>query len=49
MTLTVYWAPIASKAVADITTDDVLRILKPLWLTKRVYGGLAGTEFIAST
>jgi hypothetical protein len=34
MTLTVYCAPIASKAAADITTDDVLRVLKPLWLTK---------------
>jgi integrase len=34
MTLTVYCAPIASKAAADITTDDVLRVLKPLWLSK---------------
>jgi integrase len=34
MTLTVYCAPIASKAAADITTDDVLRVLKPLWQTK---------------
>lgn len=34
MTLTVYCAPIASKAAADITTDDVLRVLKPLWLAK---------------
>jgi integrase len=34
MTLTVYCAPIATKAAADVTTDDVLRVLKPLWLTK---------------
>ena len=34
MTLTVYCAPIALKAASDITTDDVLRVLKPLWLTK---------------
>ena len=32
--LTVYCAPIASEAAADITTGDVLRVLKPLWLTK---------------
>jgi len=34
MTLTNYCAPIASLSVADVTTDDVLRVLKPLWLTK---------------
>jgi len=34
MTLTVYCAPIANVSVADVTTDDVLRVLKPLWLTK---------------
>jgi integrase len=34
MTLTVYCAPIATKAVTDVTTDDVLRVLKPLWLSK---------------
>ena len=34
MTLTVYCAPIASLAVSEISTDDVLRVLKPLWLTK---------------
>ncbi len=34
MTLTVYCAPIASLAVADVTTDDVLRVLKPVWLAK---------------
>ena len=34
MTLTVYCAPIADMAVSDISTDDVLRVLKPLWLTK---------------
>ena len=34
MTLTVYCAPIAGMAAADVTTDDVLGVLKPLWLTK---------------
>jgi integrase len=34
MTLTVYCAPIAALPVADITTDDVLRVLQPLWQTK---------------
>jgi hypothetical protein len=34
MTLRVYCAPIANLAVAEITTDDVLRVLKPLWLAK---------------
>ena len=34
MTLKVYCAPIAATSVADVTTDDVLRVLKPLWLTK---------------
>lgn len=34
MTLKVYCAPIASTSVANVTTDDVLRVLKPLWLTK---------------
>jgi integrase len=34
MTLNIYCAPIAGTSVADITTDDVLRVLKPLWLTK---------------
>lgn len=34
MTLTVYCAPIAALAVSEISTDDVLRVLKPLWLTK---------------
>jgi integrase-like protein/Arm domain-containing DNA-binding protein len=34
MTLLVYCAPIANLAVAEITTDDVLRVLKPLWLAK---------------
>jgi integrase len=34
MTLNVYCAPIARTPVADITTDDVLRVLKPLWLSK---------------
>ena len=34
MSLTVYCAPIAALAVSEITTDEVLRVLKPLWLTK---------------
>jgi hypothetical protein len=34
MTLTTYCAPIAALAVAEVTTDDVLRVLKPLWLSK---------------
>jgi hypothetical protein len=34
MTLTVYCAQIANLPVSDITTDDVLRVLKPLWLAK---------------
>ena len=34
MTLTVYCAPIAGLAVSELTTDDVLRVLKPLWLAK---------------
>jgi integrase len=38
MTLTVYCAPIAGSQVADIATDDVLRVLKPLWLAKAETG-----------
>ena len=34
MTLTRYCAPIASLPVSEIGTDDVLRIIKPLWLSK---------------
>lgn len=34
MTLNVYCASIAGLPVADITTDHVLRVLKPLWLAK---------------
>jgi integrase len=34
MTLKVYCGPIAATSVADVTTDDVLRVLKPLWLAK---------------
>ena len=34
MTLTIYGAPIAQMAVADVNTNDVLRTLKPLWLAK---------------
>jgi integrase len=35
MTLAVYCAPIRAKEVASIQTDDVLNILRPLWLTRR--------------
>ena len=35
MTLTVYCAPIADLAVADVTAEDVLRILKPCGLPSR--------------
>jgi integrase len=34
MTLTKYAAPIRDKNIADITTDDVLGVLKPLWQSK---------------
>src|SRR6476619_3340302 len=34
MTLTVYCAPIAGLPVSEIATDHVLRVLRPLWLTK---------------
>ena len=34
MTLSVYCASIASRPVEGINTDDVLRVLKPLWLSK---------------
>jgi len=34
MTLTVYCAPIWSKSVAEVGTDDVLKVLKPLWTTR---------------
>ena len=34
MTLTVYAAPIRDKRVSEIETDDVLRVLKPLWQTR---------------
>ena len=34
MTLRVYCAPIANLPVNAIATDEVLRVLKPLWLTK---------------
>lgn len=34
MTLTEYAAPFRSKAVDAITTDDVLGVLQPIWLTK---------------
>lgn len=34
MTLTVYAAPIRDKAVSDITTEDILQILEPIWRQK---------------
>jgi integrase len=34
MTLTVYCGPLSTMPVADVATDDVLGVLKPLWLTK---------------
>ena len=35
MTLDVYAAPLKDKPVDEITTVDVLAVLKPLWLTKQ--------------
>jgi len=35
MTMTVYAAPLRSKSVDQIDTDDVLSVLKPLWLKTR--------------
>jgi integrase len=34
MTLSVYCDPLSTMPVADVSTDDVLGVLKPLWLTK---------------
>lgn len=34
MTLTVYAAPIREKRVDEITTEDILNILQPMWQTK---------------
>jgi integrase len=34
MTLKEYAAPLRAKPVADVTTDDVLGVLKPIWHTK---------------
>jgi integrase len=34
MTLRVYAAPLTALAVRDVTTDDVLRVLKPVWQAK---------------
>ncbi len=34
MTLTAYCGSIRTVPVADITTEDVLRVLRPIWLTK---------------
>lgn len=36
MTLTKYAKPIRRKAIDEITTDDILSILKPIWQTKNV-------------
>lgn len=33
-TITTYCRPIAGKALQDVTTEDVLAILKPIWLEK---------------
>lgn len=35
MTLKEYAGPLRKKSVADITTEDVLAVLKPLWATKQ--------------
>jgi integrase len=34
MTLTVYCEPLRAKPVSEVSTDDVLKVLKPLWTTK---------------
>jgi integrase len=34
MTLTIYAAPLRSKHVADITTEDILEVLQPIWVAK---------------
>ena len=34
MTLTAYCAPLRPKSVAEIGTEDVLKVLKPLWTAK---------------
>lgn len=34
MTLTTYTKPLQRKSVADITTDDILKVLNPIWLEK---------------
>jgi integrase len=34
MTLTVYCAPIRDTPVAQLTTEDVLRVIKPMWVSK---------------
>jgi integrase len=34
MTLTAYCGPLRSKSVAEVTTEDVLKVLKPLWTAK---------------
>lgn len=33
-TITAYCGPIASKAVDEITTEDVLKVLQPIWTIK---------------
>lgn len=39
MTLTTYAAPLRKKSVNEITTTDVLEVLKPVWLTKSETAG----------
>jgi integrase len=38
MTLKVYAEPLRSMPVADVTTDDVVRVLRPLWTDKQETG-----------
>jgi hypothetical protein len=38
MTLNVYAEPLRSMPVADVTTDDVVRVLRPLWTDKQETG-----------
>lgn len=34
MTMSAYAAPLRSKLVADVSTEDVLKVLQPIWITK---------------
>jgi integrase len=38
MTLTVYAEPLRGRAVADVTTDDIVKVLRPLWTDKQETG-----------